>query len=236
MFISVFSLFLLSTLDAAQILKKADEFRSPSGGFEADVRVTDRGSDESTFRVFIDGNDKSLMVTQSPARDVGRNMLMLDRDIWMFIPSVSRPVRVALRQRLFGQVAQGDIARMRWHGDYKSTLTSEKPEIKNGKSALRLELKAAKPNLTYDRLNIWVDPKDYRPLEAEFLTPNGKVLKTATFENYGPLAGKERARLIKLQDALRERDFSEIQIRQMTPRNFPSGFFSQANLAKPKIK
>ena len=38
-------------------------------------------------------------------------MLMKGRDLWVFTPNVSQPIRLGLAQRLTGQVANGDLAR-----------------------------------------------------------------------------------------------------------------------------
>jgi hypothetical protein len=133
-------------------------------------------------------------------------------------------------------VAQGDISRMKWVGDYEPTLASEKPESKDGKSTLKLSLKAKKPDLTYDRIDLWVDAKDYRPLRADYLTPTQKILKSSSFEDYGPMAGATRPRRILIQDAVTSNDKSTIHIKEMKDRKFPTGFFSEANMAKPQLK
>lgn len=229
------ALALMSLPSPDSILKAADAFRSPQGGFETSVDVVDKDGATSKFVVYIEGNEKSLIVTKAPARDVGRNMLMLDRDMWMFMPSVNRAVRIALRQRLMGQVAQGDISRMKWFGDYKAEILNDgKVEKKNGQEAIKLDLRAARENLTYDRISLWVSPKDFRPFVAEFQTAQGKVLKTAEFENYGPLAGATRARTIKITDALKPSEKSSILLQEMKQAKFPTGFFSQNNLQSPR--
>ena len=43
-------------------------------------------------------------------------MLMRGNDLWVFLPSVSQPVRLSLSQRLTGQVANGDLARANFSG------------------------------------------------------------------------------------------------------------------------
>ena len=57
------------------------------------------------------------MVTEPPA-ERGQIILMKGRDLWVFMPEVSQPVRISLAQRLTGQVANGDLARANFAGDY----------------------------------------------------------------------------------------------------------------------
>lgn len=226
---------LVCNLNPQTLLEKADAFRSPRSGFEAQVEVTEPNGDLSAYDVYMEGNDRSLMVTRKPERDLGRNTLMVNRDMSMYMPNIHRSVRIALRQKLVGQVAQGDISRMKWVGDYEANLLSESPTEKDGKKLLKLELKATKSDLTYDRIDLWVDAKDYRPFRAEYLTPTGKLLKFSTFEDYGPLGGSIRPRRIVIQDAVGSNDKSTIAIKAMKDQKFPTGFFTEANLAKPKL-
>lgn len=234
MFVAL-TLYITAALDPKVILEKADAFRSPKGGFEAKVEVTEPSGDVSAYTIYMEGNDRSLMVTQKPERDIGRNILMIDRDMFMFLPKVNRPVRIALRQKLVGQVSQGDISRMKWVGDYEATLDSMSTYL-DGIPALTLHLKASKRDLTYDLIDLTISAKDYRPLSASYLTPNRKLLKSASFQDYGPLAGATRPRKIVIQDAITSKDTSTIKIKEMKERKFPAGFFTEANLAKPQLK
>jgi outer membrane lipoprotein-sorting protein len=225
------SLISLSDAEIADsILKKADRFRTPEGVFETLVEVTDAKGSISAYEVFTEGNEKSIIVTTNPPKDRGRNILMLDREMWIFIPNINRAVRISLKQRLFGEVALGDIARMKWYGDYRPTIVVDK------RAPIHLDLQAQKPDLTYDRISLWVDPTDYHPLRAEYLASSGKVLKRAEFLDYGPLGGANRPRKIRIQDALKADEISTIWLKEMKILTLPKGFFTQANLEKPRIK
>ncbi len=215
---------------AEDILKKADAFRSPEGSFELRCEVVENSTKQkSVFDVFIQNNDHSLMVTRAPQRDVGRNLLMMEREMWVFIPNLNRPVRIALQQRLVGQVANGDLSRLKWVGDYKPSI-----EKKDSKT-IQMLLKAQQKRLTYEQIRIYIDAKSYRPQKADYLTPNGKILKSSTFEDYGPLAGADRPRKMIITDALKKSESSTIKILSMNTRKFPTGFFTEANLARPKL-
>ena len=68
------------------------------------------------------GNDYTVVLTEEPAAERGQALLMRERDLWIFLPAVSQPVRLSLSQRLTGQVANGDLARANFAGDYTATL------------------------------------------------------------------------------------------------------------------
>jgi outer membrane lipoprotein-sorting protein len=216
---------------AESILKQVDGIRNPSESYLMKVQVKDlsgsdssSGDDPSVYEVSIQSNRKTLIKTLAPPRDRGRNLLMLDQDMWAYIPNLKRAVRVSLSQKLTGQAANGDISRMRWSGDYTAKIQDETP------TQWTLFLTAQKKDLTYDQLRVWVQKKTYRPLRAEFLTAAGKTLKTATYGAYKPIVGKTRPTQMIIQDAVREKDRSEIDILDMQVRNIPSSLFNQNNL------
>src|SRR4051812_8253138 len=89
---------------ATEILEHADAIRNPSESFRMRAEVK-TGEDTSEFEVQTKGKDKTLVKTLAPSRDVGRNMLMLDENMWAYIPNLKRAVRIGLNQKLTGQAA-----------------------------------------------------------------------------------------------------------------------------------
>ena len=65
---------------------------------------------------FVDG--RAWVVVRYVDTDKGQVLLMRGRDLWIYMPNLSQPIRLALSQRLTGQVANGDLARANFSGDY----------------------------------------------------------------------------------------------------------------------
>jgi outer membrane lipoprotein-sorting protein len=208
-----------------EILRRADDVRNPADSyFLRCVIKSSTTPDEMEIESSVQGNTRTLIKTIRPARDRGRLGLMVDQDMWAYVPNLRRAVRVTLSQRLVGQAANGDICRNRWSGDYAATIESDQP------AQWTLFLTATKRGLTYDKIRLVVAKQTYRPLRAEYLTPAGKPLKRAEFRAYKPLAGKERPTVIHIEDALRAGDWSDITIVEATPRTFPASIFYAENL------
>lgn len=209
---------------ASDYLKRADSIRNPGQQYQMIVAVKTPDS-ESKLKVYLNGTDKTLIVTQSPTNDIGRNMLMLDRDFYAYIPTLKRSVRLSLAQKLSGQIANGDIARTRWYGDYK-ILTSE---LKGKEVELLLE--GNKPNLTYQKIRLWLQSDSARPIRADYLNITGtKVIKTAVFEKYKILAGAERPSLIRIKEPTGKS--STMTILSMEVSEFPANFFTEKNIER----
>lgn len=221
----VYSLNIFAGVVPEEVLKKVDEVRNPVGSFEmvVDIHSTD-SEDISSFEVSLKGNNKTLIKTLKPSRDKGRNLLMLDENMWIYMPSIKRSIRVSLAQKLTGQTANGDISRMRWSEDYTATVEKE------DKSEVILYLKANKKGLTYDQLRVWVNVENFHPIKAEFLGLNQKVLKTATYKDFKLIAGRVRPTTIEIVDGIKESLKSTLTIKSMNEKTLSDSMFNQKNL------
>lgn len=207
-----------------EILKKADDIRNPPMSNKLSISVETEGEETVELEVSMQGKDKTLVRTVKPARDRGKNMLMIGEDMWVFVPNLKRTVRVSLNQKLTGQAANGDICRQRWSGDYNPSLERETANV------WILLLDAEKSGLTYDKIRLWVNKSDYRPVKAEYLTKTAKVLKKATFKNYKKMAGAMRPSVTVIANANKKDDKSVVTTLEITPMNFPDSLFNQNNL------
>ena len=107
---------------ARRIVEEADRIRFPAEGFQVDVAIVttgkDKAPDERKYRVLSKGNENTVVMITEPASERGQILLMKGHELWVFLPNVSQPVRLSLAQRLTGQVANGDLARANFAGDY----------------------------------------------------------------------------------------------------------------------
>lgn len=224
--IFVFSVLVNAEENPAEWVKKADNIRNPSDSYEMKIKV-ETSENTSVFQVYLQGQDKTLIVTKEPARDKGRNMLMLERDFNAYVPNLKRSMRLSLAQKLSGQVANGDISRTRWYGDYTVT-----KEADTGKE-VQLLLKGNKDNLTYAWVRLWLKKGTFEPLRAEYLALNGKtVLKKASFEDYKSLAGAVRPTTLKIEDTNKQTSY--IRILSMDKKEYSDSFFTVRNMESMK--
>jgi hypothetical protein len=130
------------------------------------IRSSEEGSpaEERLYKVLSKGNENTIVMTVEPAAERGQILLMRGRDLWVFLPRVSQPVRLSLAQRLTGQVANGDIARANFAGDYKPHLVGTENAGKD--SLYVLDLIAVDRKVTYPRVRFWVRQHDFRPHKA----------------------------------------------------------------------
>lgn len=221
-------------LDAQDILQRADEARFPQEGFEVVVRITStedgRPVEGRTLKVLSKGNENTIVLTVEPASERGQIMLMKERDLWMFLPRVSQPVRLSLAQRLTGQVANGDIARANFAGDYRPSVAGTQ-RIGND-SFIVLDLAAVDRKVAYQRVRYWVRQKDYRPHKAEFYSVSGRLLKTCLYEDFRQMGGKLRPARLIMTDALAKGTESTLRYSDLKLRDLPDRIFTKEYLRR----
>lgn len=219
---------------ARAILQKADEIRFPVQGFEVAVRIrsVDGGAapEEREFRVYSKGNENTIVQTTKPAAERGQILLMKGRDLWLFVPNVSQPVRLSLAQRLTGVVSNGDIARANFSGDYNPTLVGTE---KIGDEAFHvLELIAIDRTVTYQKVKYWVRQSNGAPHKAEFYSLSDRLLKTCSYENYRALGGKVRPTRLVMVDAVKADTRSVMDYNEMRLVELPDKMFTKEYLKK----
>ena len=221
-------------ISAEEILRRADAVRFPQEAFEVgvDIRTTVDGkpTGEGIYKVLSKGNENSLVLTLEPASERGQILLMKGRDLWIFLPRVSQPVRLSLAQRLVGQVSNGDLARANFVGDYTPKLVDT--QTIDGKSLYVLELTAVDRSVTYQRVRYWVEQRNYWPYQAEFYSLSGRLLKTCRYEEFRRLGNVMRPTRLVMTDALNKGEVSTLEYSDLKPRDLPDRVFTKDYLKR----
>ena len=78
----------------------------------------------------------------------------------------------------------------------------------------------------------WVGQTNYRPYKAEFYSLSDRLLKTCTYENYKPMAGRERPTRLVMQNALAKDEESVLEYSNMRVRDLPDRMFTKDYLKR----
>jgi outer membrane lipoprotein-sorting protein len=225
---------LVQAQDARTILLESDRVRFPQEGFEMDAVVqtfVDGKPQESRgYRILSRGNDNTIVMVTEPASERGQIMLMKGRDLWIFLPDVSQPVRLSLAQRLTGQVANGDLARANFSGDYNPAVL--RSETLDNEPHWVLELTGVDRGVTYQKVLYWVKQSNYFPAKAEFYSASGRLLKTCRYENFQTMAGRLRPTRLVMRDALRSEEESTLEYSRLRLRDLPEKVFNKDYLKR----
>ncbi len=216
--------------DATSVLARADVFRNPIESFSVDVDLTsftpDGKSERSRFRVFGKGSDRSVVEFTFPQSDKGKYLLMLRDAMWIYMPTASRPIRISPMQRLMGQASNGDVARTSFLVDYDAKSVADDGD------AFVVELVAKDPAVAYNRVRLWIDKTSYEPRRADFYVVSGKLIKRATYRQFGTMAGRRVVTEIEIDDLLRAGNRTVMHYSNLMPRANAETMFTKDALGK----
>ena len=220
--------------DPRNAVEAADQIRFPRDGFQVDVSIASSGpakdGETHKYRILSKGNENTIVITTEPDSDKGQILLMKTRDLWVFMPDISQPVRLSLSQRLTGEVANGDLARANFGGDYNAKFV--RTETIDGDAYNVLDLEAVDRGVTYHRVMYWVRKSDSRPFKAEFYSLSDRLLKTCHYQNFRKMAGEMRPTRLVMDDALKQGEQSVLEYSNMKLRELPDKMFTKEYLKK----
>ena len=189
---------------AQAILAASDAVRNPDKPFGLTVTLVEyrngKQTDSNTLNVYskaeaASGQFRSLIRFVAPARDLNKLMLKNGNDLWFYDPSSKASIRLSPQQRLLGQAANGDVVTVNLAKDYKAELAAEE-SVQDGerqmRKAYKLDLAGVSADVTYHRIEMWIDVSNSRPVKAKFYTQSGQLLKTAYYRRYQPQLGVDR--------------------------------------------
>jgi outer membrane lipoprotein-sorting protein len=222
-------------LSGDEILNLSDQSRNGWNSYV--VRTTIQNfedndlKEEGLFEVTIKGLDKTLVKFLN-ADVKGQYLLMVEDDMWIYMPNTRKPIRITPLQRLMGNASNGDVARTRYAEDYAAKLKRE--ESSDGVPCYLLELSAKREGATYKRIDYWVTKETKRPQRAEIYLISGKHYKTITFDKYEEVEGRSLLTHMTIIDRLREARTTVMKFSSYFPKELPDKYFNKDYLEKLK--
>ena len=174
-------------LDGNAILQQVDRKLNPES-YEMYRKLVNIEPDgrKKEFVLFTvkKGRDKMVALFLEPASDKGRATLRLGDNMWLYIPSVGKPIRITSLQSVVGGVFNNaDILNLDYSTEYSVEKAAEEPK------AYLLELKARSGAVAYDRLKMRVDRASLTPTEIEAYAASGLLIKTLRFKDLKDFGG-----------------------------------------------
>lgn len=202
--LSTLPIFVYAAPSAQAILAASDAVRNPDKPFGLTVTLIEyrnsRQTDSTTLSVYSkadanSGQFRSLIRFIAPPRDGNKLMLKNGNDLWFYDPASKASIRLSPQQRLLGQAANGDVVTVDLAKDYQAQLAAEE-DIQDGerqpRHCYKLGLVAVSPDVTYERIEMWITTANSRPVKARFYTESGRLLKSTYYRHYQPELGVER--------------------------------------------
>jgi outer membrane lipoprotein-sorting protein len=178
---------------AEEILKRAEEIRSPDLDYAVDLTLVVRDPNSfwkersASYTMVAHGKDHSFILMREPRQFHPGTLLIMNNLYWMLYPRAEKPLQLSSQQILSGDVSNGDLARGNLLKHYHVRVVGE--ETVEQDPCWVLELTRADYVANYPRIKYWVTRKKFQPRRFEYYGETERLLKIVLYDNYrkGPL-------------------------------------------------
>ena len=220
-------------IDGTQLLQKVDRNLEPEA-YEMYRKLINIEPD-GTRKEFVlysvkKGRDKLLALFLDPPSERDRATLRLGENMWLYIPNVGKPVRIASLQSVIGGIFNNaDILRLDYAAEYNVDSMTEDADT------YQLSLKAKTDDVAYDRLKMKVDKKTVLPTVIECYAASGMLIKTLTYKDVKDFGkGIKRPATLETDSPLYKGYKSLMLYGQIRARTMPDEVFTLEYLPRAK--
>lgn len=227
--------------NAYEIVKKAeDKARGEQAYGEMKMTIVrPTWSREITMKTWTKGEDYSLVVITSPARDKGTAFLKRKKEIWNWQPSIDRSIKLPpsmMMQSWMGSDFTNDdlVKQSSMVTDFTHKLIGR--EMVEARSCFKIEF-TPKPDaaVVWGKIMMWIDEKDYLELKVEFYDEDGYLVNTMYGKNIKKIGGRTLPTLMELIPADKEGQKTIIeQLALDFDVKLDESYFSVQNLKRVK--
>ena len=228
----------MSAQNGKEILQKTDDNTVVTSSSYDAIMIISLGGRirEKKFTGHAEGKERAYMEFTYPARDKGTRFLMIEDEIWMYLPSIEKATKIAghmLRQSMMGSdFSYYDIVENeKLIESYDVELTGT--DTIDGKECYVLELTARVPDVNYYKRKQWVDRELYITRKAELYAKSGKLMKEVTVSAFKKIGRYNFPTSIKMVNKLRQDTYTELLLDNIKlDTEIPDRIFTRAYLER----
>lgn len=219
--------------DADDLLRQVDRNLMPSsyGAFRRIIDTEPNGT-QKTHDVYMikKGTDRAALLFLAPSSEKDRSMLRVGDNLWLYIPSVGRPIRQTSLQSVTGGIFDNaDILALDFSVEYAPSIASQ------DEGRFVLDLHARSNSVAYAYVRMYVQKKGLIVEKIECHTAGRMLLKTIEFSDTKDFGnGIVRPAVMTTTSSLHEGYTSKMVFTRIQAKEFPDEFFTLAYMSKLK--
>ncbi len=226
-------------LTAKEIVQKMDE-NAFGGRLKSTMKMTiirPTWTRTMALKSWADGDDYSLILITSPAREKGISYLKRAKEMWNFQPSIDRTVKMPpsmMMQSWMGSDFKNDdlVRQSSIVEDYTHKLLGK--ETIDGRECYKIEMVPDEDApVVWGKVIIWIDVKDFLNLKTEHYDEDNDLVDTILGEDVQKMGGRTLpARMVLLPaDETGHKTIMEYQSIEFDTK-FEDRFFSTQNMKR----
>ena len=168
--------------NASDIVKKADEkMRGTTSQAELTIKtIRPSWTRSMEVKVWVKGNDYSMILVQSPAKDKGIVFLNRKKEVWNWMPALERTIKLPpsmMSQNWMGTDFTNDdlVKESSVVNDYDHSIVGD--TVIDNRSCYIIQM-IPKPEaaVVWSKLIVCIDKKDFLELHTRFYDEEGKII------------------------------------------------------------
>ena len=249
----VASLFLTTfsfAITGEQVVNQVDRNMTFNTAYFESTMVIHIGKEvrEKKMTSYARGRTASFAEFLSPARDRGVKYLKLEDNMWMYLPSVDKTIKIAghmLRQSMMGSdfSYEDALESEKLLEKYTATLISEEPvkltfkkgnvSVSRERKCYVVDLTAKVKNVAYFKRRVWIDKELFVPVREDLFAMSGKKLKEMTVGDVEQFGTRYYPMYYSMKNLLRADSLTEMYITKARFNvDIPTKLFSVGSLTK----
>ena len=191
-------------LSAKEIVERADDnMRGKTSEAVITIKIIrPTWSREMNMKAWSKGDDYSMILVTSPAKEKGTVFLKRMKEVWNWVPSIERNIKLPpsmMSQSWMGTDFTNDdlVKEASSVSDYDHTLLGK--ETIFNKDCYKIEM-VPKPSaaIVWERVVVWIDSIDFLQLKAEFYDEDGELVNIMNSGNVKELGGRKITSTIEM--------------------------------------
>lgn len=182
---------------AREIIKQADEKMRGTESAITEMTITivrPKWSREMTLKSWSKGEELSLSLIKSPAKEKGITFLKRNKEIWNWMPSIERTIKLPpsmMMQSWMGTDFTNDdlVRESSTLNDYDQKIVGDSTILGRKCWKLQLDPKPEAP-VVWGKLIVFIDQQDYIQLRSEMYDEDGFLINILNSSDIKEMGGK----------------------------------------------
>ncbi len=229
----------ISDDEVHKIVVELDNRQRNSGDYKALVFLEEKEKDKNdlVYEAVVyrrDADEKLMILFLKPKSEAGKGYLRLDKNLFMYDPTVGKWERRTERERIGGTSSRrADYDQSRYAVDYTAKWIGEETL---GKFAVNhLELRAKEGvDVAYPVVHVWVDKAEGNLLKQQDMALSGRLMRTSYYPKWEKMFSKSKGadiyfpREIHIFDEVEKGNATTVVIREVDLNPLEANIFTKA--------
>ena len=229
----------LSESKMEALLTEIDERQRSVGDYKALVFIDQKrkGEPELVYEAAIyrrDEKGKLVILFLKPKSEAGKGYLQIDRNLFMYDPSVGKWERRTDRENIGGTSSQRrDFSASSFAQDYEPSYVGAEKLGKYDVHHMELEVKDGQ-EVAYPKLHVWIDAKSGNLLKLQEFALSGRLMRTSYYPKWARVPSQAKGepvyfpREIRIFDEVEKGNSTTIVMRKVDLTELPGNIFTKA--------